>query len=335
MPSRHFKRKKKEPDPNGTLAHRHPAGHLSLDTPSNDWGNESMPKERLHLLLADQSLQMLTSSLGAAPLSDAQNFAYFLGSISPDALFYDLPLIRLSAMGEAFHRLEGESCLPVLTTILREVNTAQDPETAGWVLGVASHFLADGIWHPIIRQMSDPKTLFCQEFKLSKRQCHHWLESELEGYWLARIGPPGGYLPLLRRFRGRTRIRGSCIRHFRVILMHMGLSRIPEEKTIGRCFFWQATLLHLFSLEAWARWRKLLLHSYYGRSLGALLVPPSASPSPLTRIEGNGEIPIQDLCDDAFMARSIKSLAEQLHGLLLNLYPHFARCHPSLKTPNQ
>jgi len=294
-----------------------------------------MPKERLHLLLADQSLQVLTSSLGSAPLSEAQNFAYYLGAISPDALFYDLPFIRLSALGEALHRLEGESCLPLLTSILREGDTAPEPEMAGWILGVASHFLADGIWHPIIRQMSDPSMLFCQEFKFSTRQCHHWLESQLESYWLARIGPPGGYLPLLRRFRGKSTIQESCIGYFRAILMRLGLGRIPDEKTIGRCFFWQALLLHLFSLAAWARWRKSLLHTRLGRSLGTLIVPPNAIDSPVTKLNSNGEMHFEDLCSDAFMTRSINALAEQLHGLLLKIYPTFQRCPPSFKAPCQ
>jgi hypothetical protein len=278
-----------------------------------------MPKERVHLLLADQSLRLLTARLGPVLSNEDQVFAYLLGSISPDALFYDLPLNRLPSLGKAFHSLEGESCLPLLISILRESKTAMDEVTAGWILGLASHFLADGLWHPIIRQMSDPGTLLCQEFKLSKSQCHHWLESELEGYWLARIGPPGGYLPILRQYRGRTGIRGSCIECFRMVLMRLGLDWIPDRKRIGRCFFWQATLLHLFSVEALVGWRKPLLHSRLGRPIGALLVPPNSTAPPSVKINGDEKLRFDDLFDDAFMKRSVNALAEQLHDLLQKL----------------
>ena len=288
-----------------------------------------MPKERLHLLLADQSLQELKASLGSSPFSEAQEFAYFLGAISPDALFYDLPLFRLSSLGEAYHRLEGESCLPFLASIYEKLDRDRDPEAAAWILGIANHFLADGIWHPIIRKMSDPDSFFCSEFKFSKRQCHHWLESELEAYWLARLGPADGYLPLLKRFGKSGKTRTSCIEWFRVLLMGLKIGQVPDAKTIGGCLSWQALLLRLFSLAVWARWRKLLLDNRLTRSFGVLIVPVS-KPSRLAKPTGDRGGFLADPCDDAFMTRSAASLAEHIRAFLQRLKTKFEMSKPRL-----
>ncbi len=279
-----------------------------------------MPKERLHLLLADQSLQVLTSLLGSSPLSEDHKFAYFLGAVSPDALFYDLPSFRLSSLGSALHRLEGELCLPFLVSVLREGGKEPSPETLAWVLGVASHFLADADWHPIIEKLSDPDAVFCRTFKLSRTQCHHWLESELEGCWLSRIGPADGYLPVLKQFAGSNGTSENCIRYFRMLLRRLGLKDVPGEKKIGRCLFWQALLLYQFSLASWARWQRPLLKAGPTRSLGALIVPVSATLSPRSGHESHRRPgPLEDPCDGGFMARSVISLATHQQALVRKL----------------
>jgi hypothetical protein len=279
-----------------------------------------MPKERLHLLIADQSLQFLTPLLSSLPLSEDHKLAYFLGAISPDALFYDVPSCRLSSLGTAFHRLQGESCLPILEPVLREQRDELSPEATAWILGVASHFLTDGIWHPIIEKMCGPATVFCRAFKLSGAQCHHWLESELEGYWLPRIGPEDDYLPFLKHFARKNKTREDCIRCFRMVLMRLGLKEVPDEKKIGRCLFWQALLLYQFSLASWARWRKLLLDVGPTRSLGALIVPTFANSSLLAKSGSQHQVvPFDDPCDDEFMARSVIALASHQHVLFQKL----------------
>ncbi len=195
------------------------------------------------------------------------------------------------------------------------------PETAAWILGVATHFLADGIWHPIIRQMSDPAASFCRAFGYSRRQCHHGLESELEAYWLARIGPADGYLPLLRQFRARNKRQEEGLKGLRMILMRLGLNQIPEERMIDRCFFWQASLLRLFSRQPWPSGANCFSGPVLTRYLGALIVPFAGRSSPFARSSNNPERPFDDPWDDTFMARSVISLAEHLRAFLLKLYP--------------
>jgi hypothetical protein len=294
-----------------------------------------MPKERMHLLLAGQSLEVLTSLLGSPPLSRDQKFVYSLGAISPDALFYDLPTFRLSAAGESLHRLEGTSCLRFFESIRRDRHEDLTPERLAWILGVATHFLADGIWHPLIRKLSDPATSFCRAFRYSRRQCHHGLESELEAYWLARIGPEDGYLPLLRQFMARNERHEEAIKGLRMILMRLGLNEIPEEGMIDRCFFWQASLLRLFSQAALARQRKLFLRSSPTRYLGALIVPLAARSSPFSRSSDDRERPFDDPWDETFMARSVMSIAEHLKAFLVKHYPDYENRISRSKISNQ
>ena len=278
-----------------------------------------MPKERFHLLLADQTLQVLTSLPNSPSLTGEQKFAYCLGAISPDAFFYDLPFFRLSPLGDAFHRIEGASSPAFLGTVIKERNREPTPETAFWLLGVASHMLADGFLHPAIERMTDSDSFFCKKFGLSKRQGHHWLESELEGYWLPGIGPSDGYLPLLKEIARGNKNREDCIRCFRTLLMRMGFREVPDEKRIGRCLFWQALLLRQFSLPARARWRKLFLEFKATRYIGSLIVPLRRGSSPPLICESRWGDSSYGPCDHDLIISAVTFLATHLHPLLQQL----------------
>ena len=279
-----------------------------------------MPKERFHLLLADQTLQVLTSLPNSPSLTGEQKFAYCLGAISPDTFFYDLPFFRLSPLGDAFHRIEGLSSPAFLGTVIKEWNKELTPETTAWLLGVASHMLADGFLHPTIEKMTDSRSFFCKKLGLSERHGHHWLESELEGYWLPVIGPSDGYLPLLKEIARGNKICEDCIGCFRMLLMRMGFKEVPDEKRIGRCLFWQALLLHQFSLQAWARWRNLFLEFRATRYIGSLIVPlkRGLSPPPLICESRWGDSSYGP-CDKEFIISAVTFLATHLHPLLQQL----------------
>ena len=274
-----------------------------------------MPKERFHLLLADQSLQILTALGNTSLLNEDQKVAFLLGAISPDALFYDLPSFRLSSLGTAFHQLEGRNCLAFLESIIKNPHVHLSPEATAWILGIASHFLVDGFWHPIIAKMNDPGTSCCRKFKLTETQCHHWWESELEAYWLARIGPADAFLPLLKHFARKNATRDNCLKGFRSVLMRMELDEVLDESRIERCLTWQALLLYQFSLPAWARWRNLLLRINATRLFGALIVPASpVIPSP-AKSECDRSETWKELCDHELVARSTVFVANHLHSL--------------------
>lgn len=281
-----------------------------------------MPKERFHLLLADQSLPILTSQSCSPPVTEGQRWAYFLGAISPDALFYDLPFFRLSSLGAALHRLEGLPFLEFSSSVLNDWKKKLTPEAKWWLLGVAGHFLADGFWHSIIEKLSESGCCLYERFRLSKRQCHHWLESELEGFWLPRIGPPDAYRPLLNGFAKRTRMREECIRCFRMILIELGLTEIPDVKQMDRCFSSQAFFLRQFSLPVWSKMRNLLLQFSATRFYATLIVPDKTGILPFSTPRNHGADDLEDLYNsfsDQWMVRSATFLATHLRLLSAQL----------------
>ena len=118
-----------------------------------------MPKERFHLLLADQTLAGVAALSGSPSASGSLRQAYLLGAISPDALFYDLPSFHLSPVGAALHRLEGLSALEFLRSVASECRKDLTPETGMWLMGVAAHLLVDGFWHPQHREAESFRAL--------------------------------------------------------------------------------------------------------------------------------------------------------------------------------
>jgi hypothetical protein len=273
-----------------------------------------MPKERFHLLAADQSLQILTSRGSLSPFSEEQKLAYFGGAISPDALFYDLPSFRLSSLGSALHERGGKCRLDWLESISRVESENRTPEAAAWLLGAAGHHLVDAFWHPFIEKMSSPNSLGRKGFRLSERECHHWLESELEGYWMDRIGPSDGYLPILKQFARAGKTLETCVSSLRATLTRMGFDEVPNEEKIGRCFFWQATLLRQFSSPFLARWRHLFLKAGSTRMVGALIVPVTSGSWRQAKAARTCEH-IKDLFHIDLMVRSVISLAGHLQAL--------------------
>jgi hypothetical protein len=245
-----------------------------------------------------------------------------LGAISPDALFYDLPFFRLSSLGAALHRLEGLSFLEFSSSALNDWKKKLTPETKWWLLGVAGHFLADGFWHPIIEKLSDSPCCLYERFKLSKRQCHHWLESELEGFWLPRVGPPDAYRLLLEGFATRTKMREACVRCLRMILIQLGLTEVPDAKQMDRCFSSQAFFLRQFSLPVWSKMRNLLLQFSTTRFYATLIVPDQTSTLPFSAPRNQGADDLEDLYNlfsDQWMVRSATFLATHLRLLSAQL----------------
>ena len=269
-----------------------------------------MPKERLHILLAHQAYDLL-EDLGAVDGSVPE--AYLLGAIDPDLFFYDLPSFKLGkTAGTEVHKYQGQAIVDFfgLWTDEGKVEPVQDMQH--WMLGFASHLLADGLLHPHING-------FCRRFSedlgFTSKSCHHWLESELESYWLQTIGPSDGYLPLLRKFamQGGTAVKQA--EYVRLFLLRSGLYNVPSASEIHRCSRWQIRLLRLFADPVWARTRPILLKFPITESMGVLLVPPRSSlcNPPAKVMQPQFTI---DLCEPSFMARTISYLATHLLELL-------------------
>jgi hypothetical protein len=244
-----------------------------------------------------------------------------LGSIFPDVLFYDLPSFQLSPLGNRLHRFEGESILDLASAWIGDLEAMGgrhgmiDRSLWAWILGLSSHFLADGYFHPAIVALSTRPCAPCGALRLSARDCHHWLESGLEGYWIPRIGPSDGYFGLLDRFGKEAHSHGKYIGYFRELIRRAGIDAAPEPERIARCLSWQTFLLKEFARKRWSRWRPWLLGLRRGRFLGSLIVPDRSDPmfetGPSTaEVEGTG-----NLFHHARMARAVTYLATRLRSL--------------------
>jgi hypothetical protein len=264
-----------------------------------------MPKERLHLLIADEALTLLSRANGRPPLGDRQRFFYLFGAISADTFFYDVPTFRTAPIGDALHRRLSNDW-GFFKNWLEEKTLS--PEAHFWLLGLAAHLATDALWHPLIDGFSDPPAPECRELGLCKRHCHHWLEAELEAFWLARLGPPDGYRTILREFWRAG--RAEFIRCYQRLLERAASPSPATAPVLARCLFLQVFLLRQFSHPFWQALRPPLLARKPTRPFGALIVPIRPPQGPSAR-----KCAFETLCDPAFMARSAMSLANLLSAL--------------------
>jgi len=280
-----------------------------------------MPKECLHLLVAGLILPHLTARCDIPPATNSQLWAYLLGSISPDALFYDFPSFRYAPAAVALHRLEGPAGVEFLHSFATEFGPGLTPETRLWLLGVGSHLLLDGFWHPFIEKVGNLASSLSVHgrHRLSNRQAHHWLESNLEGYWLNRAGPMAGYRQLLKDFAEPGETRDACLHCVQQLLQPLKVNDVPDVKRIGRCFSWQSRLLGQFSRPFWARRRELLLRFRTTRLCGTLIVPLETRPESLAAHLAQAGIhcrdPLEELFSEQLMARSLRFVTTHLFSL--------------------
>lgn len=267
-----------------------------------------MPKERLHLLLAAKSFPALADRLGWDPAPNRCFRAYLLGSISPDGLSYDLPTFALSRLGDSLHRLQGEAGPEFFRNWLDAEGARLEPDRKAWIFGLANHFLADGLLHPLIELFSAAPARPCKELNLSPRWCHHWLESELEAHWLQKLGPPDGYAPLLHAFSRELRRNSRYPAMFREFLRRAGERPVPSVARIRTCLLWQAFLLRRFASPRWGKWRSRLLAKPMGRAPGALIVPLHSRLDTVLNESDPAVQPFRIFCDPQFLEQTVTAL---------------------------
>lgn len=293
-----------------------------------------MPKERLHILLAQESFRMVAELGRYDPPADQD---HLLAAILPDMFFYDPPTFRLGSYGRRLHRFEGRTAMNFCLDWLQQDGAHLNRVHKQWMLGFVGHFLADGRLHPLINGNC---RRFGKEFKLSFRSCHHWLESELEAYWLATIGPPDGFLRLLDAVAAQSQKTTELLGFLRAFLSRAGLTPIPSESAMRGCFNRQVRLLRLFADPRWTTMRPWLIRFRFTQPFGVLLAPtkredrarearscrpnpchdlsPLQQNSPLAGICGTTSLPseIEAMFKPSFMARTILYLSSHLLELV-------------------
>lgn len=258
-----------------------------------------MPKERFHIYLAGQLARLCEAR--APILADLP--AFFIGAVSPDIFYYDLPLFSLSPLGEWIHGLEISTICHWISKEFEKGNL----EASCWGLGFACHFLADAAWHPRIEQLSETGLGLAQ--KLSTLESHRLLESEIEAFWLAKSSrsKEGDFVPA--DFWGKRKRLPAIGAHYASFLDFAGGPRRKvSEKRIARCFLWQNFLLRLFANKTLGRRRDLLLAFPPTRFLGAL-VAPACPMLPLLFARTLPET--RNPFSDAFMTRAVDSVTAE------------------------
>ena len=204
-----------------------------------------MPKERFHILLAEEVL-----ATGRVALPDERaRFSFRLGAISPDLFFYDFPLFALSGFGNRLHDLLHESGMETAQRAFAMLGPLP-PASAAWLLGFSCHFLADSIWHPVIDDMTESRYAPCARRGLEDLDCHRWIESELEACWIPLLGPRDGYRGVLREFLAKREWTRDCMEFYGRMLIGAGLAGVPQTRRIERCLRAQVKSLLFFS----SRW---------------------------------------------------------------------------------
>lgn len=265
------------------------------------------------MLMADESLRALDTLKGNAFFDQKSKLAYYLGAILPDAFFYDLPRFTLPFVGRFLHRYQGEAGFRLCKQLLKDNGTRLSTDLQAFVLGLTTHFLVDGFWHPYINQYSRLNARFGQTIKLSERSYHYWLESRLEEFWLPILGPEDEYNRILHSFQKDQERYGRYIRYYREFLTEAGCFKVPKEARIRRCLFWQTSMLRVVGYSRDARQRSRVFMSRIGRPLAD---PPHSSRSFLEACRTLEDHGVQNLCDGPLMVQSIQSLAIRLKELL-------------------
>jgi hypothetical protein len=274
-----------------------------------------MPKERLHLLLADLTLQRLDSLTGRRHDAGRWKTAFLQGSISPDSLFYDLPYLKLSAVGGRLHGLMKPSQNNAMPEPMRGLlEKHESVRNFPWLLGMAHHFMVDNLWHPLINGYADLRDTPCRTMGLGWRECHHWLESELESFWLSRWGFSDGYLPFLRLLKRDAPFRKSVGEAYAELLKELRMDPAPTAKEISRCSSLQIRLMLEFARPAWARLKEMLLSMDATKYVGALIAP--RYPCTRTGIPDTvGQTGIHRLWEWEFVGQTADSITAQFLSL--------------------
>lgn len=234
-----------------------------------------MPKERLHLLLADLTLRRMKTLTHGPVLGDRWKQAFLHGAMAPDLLFYDLPFFRLPAVGNRLHRLmeRPAHAETVPDALVGFLPTPEASPYRPWLLGMAHHFMVDSRWHPLINGYIATADTPCHGLRLNNRDCHHWLESELEAFWLERLGPPCGYADFLRWLRSCSSFRRYAGNAYASLLLGVGILPVPAADEITRCSAQQAWVMLEFLRPFWRRLKNTLLAMKFTRYVGSLITP--------------------------------------------------------------
>lgn len=274
-----------------------------------------MPKEGFHLFLADQCRTHLNSCGLPAGASETVWPAFYLGSISPDIFFYDVPTFTLGRFGNSLHALLDRNGLSPVERRVRNFPGGLSRDSAAWILGVIAHFTADAFWHPVVDELATSLG-YCGRRSLTPLDCHRFIESELEAFWLPQCGKPAGwYIDFLKMMERGGRLIARASRLYREFLLTTGLDPVPTEDRIAHCYRSQNRLLRLFANPVLGKQRDRLMSVRAGRYLASLVVPDR----PVLSVHLSGAPADLNPFSQEFMRKGLTFLNGRLSGFAAQL----------------
>jgi hypothetical protein len=272
-----------------------------------------VPKERFHIYLADR----LVKGCDTRPPKLFDLPAFFIGAVSPDIFYYDLPFFSLPPLGDWIHRLiERDGISIIFDWISEKTLEKANGEAICWGLGFACHFMVDATWHPLIDELSRAGLglVYSGAQKLSPIERHRLIESEIEAFWLAGTSEAQKSDYLRADFWGRRGRIFEIASHYLSFLEFAGApGRSALQRRISWCLLCQNFLLRLFANKTLARSRDLLLSFAPTRFLGALVVPVGPIlPELFARATPEQRNPFSD----SFMQQALATLKADFCGLV-------------------
>ena len=275
-----------------------------------------MPKERFHIYLAER----LVRECEFRPPISLDRAAFFLGAVSPDIFYYDLPLFSLSPLGDWIHCLLDRCGIGIIFDWIakRPIDAANGPAIS-WGLGLACHFLVDALWHPLIEELSAAGLgeVYRGAERLSLIERHRLIESEIEAFWLPKTSGDRLSDSVSLDFGGKWDRLLATASHYRSFLEFAGFAGqggfssapVPgaglSRGRIAWCLLCQNFFLKLFANRTLGGKRDQLLSFGPTRFLGALLAPAHPMlPVLFARSMAENRNPFSD----AFMQRAVGCL---------------------------
>jgi hypothetical protein len=232
-----------------------------------------MPKEFSHILLAEILVSRFrsTQATRTAEMLTRHSWAYYAGSLAPDALYYDFPdptylwLPRSTIhVARRLHQAAGISIYSLPLSLLAELRGGGIPSEVhlAFILGFMCHLATDMTFHPIIIRFIRGRS------PDSGREAteHLRLESVLDEILYGHFGRSLAQTNLLRSTCACSSKSAEVTRFYARGLTALGMGSDGDlHYALKRAFCKQLWLNRLFQLPAFFRLSRWLSQRFHGR----------------------------------------------------------------------
>ncbi len=162
-----------------------------------------MPKEITHWTLAEKAVRLADNRFIKEVIAN-NRFLYLLGAVSPDTPYYQTSPVTTDLYEEVGRRLHGINAngafepLAYVAGIYEEITHG----ALAFLLGVISHLVVDGEYHPLIYHFSGNSHSANRNEMLRASYRHRLLETYLDLHYYGDVEPANGY-SVYRAYKGK------------------------------------------------------------------------------------------------------------------------------------